>query len=216
MTPSRQTQLSWRKTFRLAWHGIRARRLRSLLVMGGIILAVAFLAYIMSADALLRRIVEQGPAPLVSELERLGVLAELDDADAAIQTRWMIGLALLICLVGVLNAMLLSVTERFAEIGTMKCLGAHDGMIIRLFLLESLFQGLAGTGLGVVIGVGFAVIEASVRYGTIVLSLLPLESLLRSAGTCLLAGTILTVIAAVYPARRAARMQPVAALRHEV
>ena len=48
--------------------------------------------------------------------------------------------------------MLMSVTERFREIGTMKCLGALDTFIVKLFLLESTFQGLAGTSAGIVIG----------------------------------------------------------------
>ena len=48
--------------------------------------------------------------------------------------------------------MLMSVTERFREIGTMKCLGALDGFIVKLFLIESLFQGMAGTVMGVLLG----------------------------------------------------------------
>jgi hypothetical protein len=61
-----------------------------------------------------------------------------------IQTRWLMSLALLVAFVGILNAMLMSVTERFREIGTMKCLGALDSFIIKLFLIESLFQGGVG------------------------------------------------------------------------
>ena len=48
---------------------------------------------------------------------------------------------MLVAFVGVLNAMLMSVTERFREIGTMKCLGALNSFIVKLFLIESLFQG---------------------------------------------------------------------------
>ena len=48
--------------------------------------------------------------------------------------------------------MLMAVTERFQEIGTMKCLGALDRFVVRLFLLESGFQGLAGALIGALIG----------------------------------------------------------------
>src|SRR5207245_11646074 len=77
-----------------------------------------------------------------------------------IQTRWLIGLALLVAFVGILNAMLMSVTERFREIGTMKCLGALDGFIIKLFLLESLFHGVIGTIVGIVLGIGLSLLSA--------------------------------------------------------
>ena len=78
------------------------------------------------------------------------------DSAAAIQQRskdtWLVVLSLLVCLVGIANAMLMSVTERFREIGTMKCMGALDGFIIKLFILESSFMGTAGTIIGVVVG----------------------------------------------------------------
>jgi len=136
-TIRRQIQLTFWKSVRMAWQSIRVRLFRSILVVSGIVLALAFLTYILSADALLRAVAFDGPPELKAELERQGVLADLADEDAAIQTRWMAALALMISFVGILNAMLLSVTERFHEIGTMKCLGALDSFIVRLFLLES-------------------------------------------------------------------------------
>jgi ABC-type lipoprotein release transport system permease subunit len=62
--------------------------------------------------------------------------------------------------------MLMSVTERFREIGTMKCLGALDGFIVKLFLLESLFQGAVGTTLGVLLGLLVSFAMALLSYGT--------------------------------------------------
>jgi putative ABC transport system permease protein len=47
--------------------------------------------------------------------------------------RWIIILSLLVCVVGIVNAQLMAVTERFREIGTMKCLGALDRFVLRLF-----------------------------------------------------------------------------------
>jgi len=51
-------------------------------------------------------------------------------------------LSLLVCAVGIVNAQLMAVTERFREIGTMKCLGALDRFVLRLFILEAGMQGL--------------------------------------------------------------------------
>ena len=201
----RQAQLSFGKSVRIAIQNIRARLGRSLLVMSSIILAIAFLAYMIGSEAILASIAADGPPALIDDLER----------DTRIQTRWMIGLALLICFVGVLNATLLSVTERFAEIGTMKCLGALNSLVIRLFLLESAFQGLAGTALGILFGLTFAILEGWATYGWATWSLLPAMMLLRGGLLCLLMGTALTICGALYPAWRAARMQPVAALRAE-
>jgi putative ABC transport system permease protein len=215
-TIRRQIQLTFWKSVRMAWQAIRARLFRSILTVSGIVLALAFLTYILSADALLRAVALDGPPELKAELERQGVLADLADEDAAIQTRWMAGLALMISFVGILNAMLLSVTERFHEIGTMKCLGALDSLIVRLFLLESIFIGSVGTTAGVLIGLILAAVEAWAAYGSAVWSTMPTLKMLQIVGFCYLIGVILTVAGALYPAWRAARMQPVVALRSEI
>ncbi|MBT3380230.1 MAG: FtsX-like permease family protein [Lentisphaerae bacterium] len=211
----RQRQLPFRNAVKIAWQSIRVRLARSLLVTSGIILALAFLAYILCSDALQQSIIEHGSAKLLEELRNSGVLV-VADADARIQTRWMIGLALLVSFVGVLNAMLLSVTERFREIGTMKCLGALDRLIVQLFLLESTFQGIVGTSLGIVLGVVLTLLEAMGLYGSAAWGLIPVGEFLVRVVVCLLAGTALTVFGALYPARVASRMQPVDAMRSEV
>ncbi len=82
-------------------------------------------------------------------------------ANDVIQTRWLLGLAMLVAFIGILNSTLMSVTERFREIGTMKCLGALDGFILRLVFLENLFQGLAGTTIGIVVGAGLALLATN-------------------------------------------------------
>ena len=61
--------------------------------------------------------------------------------------------------------MLMAVTERFREIGTMKCLGALDGFVVRLFLLESGFQGFSGALIGALIGTLGAVLLGLKDYG---------------------------------------------------
>jgi predicted lysophospholipase L1 biosynthesis ABC-type transport system permease subunit len=132
-----------------------------------------------------------------------------------IQTRWLIGLALLVAFVGILNAMLMSVTERFREIGTMKCLGALDSFIIKLFLIESLFQGAVGTVIGILLGVSLSMANLSTSYGIYAWKNVPWNSLFLRVGMCLIVGIVLTVAGALYPAWQAARMQPIDAMRVE-
>ncbi len=215
-TVQRQRQLGWRKALQIAWRNIRQRLGRSFLVTSGIILALAFLTYILSSDALLRAVMHGAPRSLLDELARKGITAGVTSEDAKIQTRWMVGLALLVSFVGILNAMLLSVTERFKEIGTMKCLGALDSLIVELFLLESAFQGLVGTILGVLIGLILTFSEGVKLYGAVVWRMIPWLQFAQITGVCLLIGVGLTVLAALYPAWRAARMEPVQAMRMEI
>jgi ABC-type antimicrobial peptide transport system permease subunit len=154
---------------------------------------------------------------LESLLKAHGVpVAAGEIADARIQTRWLLSLGLLVAFIGILNAMLMSVTERFREIGTMKCLGALDGFIVRLFLLESLFQGVGGTILGIVLGGGLSLIAQSWTYGSFAWKNVLAASLAESLGLCFVVGLVLTITAAIYPAWKAARMEPIAAMRVEV
>jgi len=212
----RQRQLSLHKAVQIAWRNIRQRLGRSILVTTGIVLALAFLTYILCSDALLRNALANGSRDLLDALARKGITALMQDEDQRIQTRWMVGLALLVSFVGILNAMLLSVTERFKEIGTMKCLGALDSLIVELFLLESAFQGLVGTAAGVGVGILLALTEGVRMYGSEVWRLIPWVGFLKITGVALAVGVGLTVLAALYPTWRAAKMQPVEAMRMEI
>ena len=154
------------------------------------------------------------PRRLQEQMTNAGVPATPKEiAGNRVQTRWLIGLALMVAFVGILNAMLMSVTERFREIGTMKCLGALDGFIIKLFLIESLFQGVAGTVVGVAAGVALSAANLSTRYGAYAWRNAPWGPLAGCLVACLAIGVVLTVAGAVYPAWQAARMQPIEAMR---
>ena len=212
----RQTKLPLRRVIKISWKNIRVRWWRSMLVTCGIVLALAFLTYVLYSDALLRYAVERGSPALREVLRESGMLSIAESADSRIQTRWMVGLALLISFVGILNAMVMSVTERFREIGTMKCLGALDSLIIKLYLIESMFQGLGGTLIGIVFGLALGLFEGLGVYGSETFGLVPLLVLIKIVTTCLLAGVLLSVGGALYPAWVAARMQPVDAMRQEV
>ena len=129
---------------------------------------------------------------------------------ATAKQRWIVTLSLLVCIVGIINAQLMSVTERFREIGTMKCLGALDRFIVRLFVLEALMQGLVGSLVGAVLGVISALISSSLDLGSLVFLNFPWLQLAYS-----MALAIVSLLGVIYPAIIAARMQPVEAMRLE-
>jgi cell division protein FtsX len=220
----RQVTLPLRKAAQIAWQSIRMRLARSLLVTAGIVLAIAFLMSVLTTEAMtdsMRRWVQSGPEAQLLERQRLesimhdkGVAITAQEiADARIQSRWVIGVALLVAFVGILNAMLMSVTERFREIGTMKCLGALDGFIVRLFLLESLFQGAVGTVIGAALGLGLSLLSITIAFGQFAWRDVPVGRLAIQLIGCLVVGVGLTVAGAVYPARQAAHMLPIEAMR---
>ncbi len=131
---------------------------------------------------------------------------------------WLVALSLCVAVVGIVNAMLMSVTERFREIGTMKCLGALDSFIVKLFLLESAFLGGIGTAIGVVIGLLLTSVSSLVSFWALREMILPAVSwgdVLQGVSVAMGAGTLLSVLGTVYPAIVAARMEPVVAMRQE-
>ena len=120
-------------------------------------------------------------------------------------------MSLLVSFVGITNSMLMSVTERYKEIGTMKCLGALDNFIVRLFLLESGILGGLGSLVGALIGSLFILLTNIGVWGN-----LDWGKLLLSILGCVTVGSILSIIAAVGPAIRASRMPPADAMRSEI
>ena len=108
----------------------------------------------------------------------------------------------------IMNIMLMSVTERTREIGIRKSLGARRQDILRQFLAESVTLSSIGGLLGLGGGLVFAVL---IR----VISPLPAQVTWWSAGIALALGASVGLVFGVYPASRAARLDPVVALRHE-
>lgn len=210
------TILPYSKVLKIAWQGLRIRLVKTFLVTCCIALALTFLTYILCSNAMVANLAERGSDALQQRLAREGLLEQMLGAEQRSQTAWMLGIALLISFVGIVNAMLISVTERFREIGTMKCLGGLDSFIVKLYLLESLFQGVAGTIMGIGIGVVLVYLEGLGRFGVEAWRLVPLAGLAKIMGGAFLAGLGLTVSGALYPAWRAAKMEPVDAMRSEV
>ena len=131
-------------------------------------------------------------------------------------TLWLVGLSLLVCAVGVTNALMMSVTERFHEIATMKCLGAMDGSVMKVFVIEALIQGLVGGAGGLVLGLCLALLRGLLEFGGLLgMALAGWPQLLQALGLSLLAGLILATAAAVAPSLVAARLAPMEAMRVE-
>ncbi len=221
MTSQRQITLPLSKAIEIAYRSIRLRLSRSLLVTSGIVLAISFLMSILTSQAIITSLRDFATAAnqqkLLTLLHTTGVPTTPQEIlDDRIQTRWLASLALLVAFVGILNAMLMSVTERFREIGTMKCLGALDSFIIKLFLIESLFQGITGSLIGVVIGMTLSIISATTKYGSAAFHAVPVVEILGAALICFLAGVALTIAGALYPSWQAARMQPIEAMRADI
>jgi putative ABC transport system permease protein len=129
--------------------------------------------------------------------------------------------ALLVAALGIANTMLMSVLERTREIGVMKAVGAGGGQLVCLYLVEGALIGLVGGGLGLLLGwaasfPGDAWVRGMVARDLKIelkesLFVFPPSLVLLVLGFAVL----VTTLAAVYPARRAAAVDPVAALRHE-
>nr|WP_278260248.1 FtsX-like permease family protein [Nocardioides convexus] len=118
------------------------------------------------------------------------------------------GISLLVGGIGVMNIMLVSVTERIREIGLRKALGAAPRVIRRQFLVEASLLGLTGGIVGVLVGVAGAQVLPHFIDQTVAISAL---ATLAALATSLALG----VGFGVYPAGRAARLTPIDALRSE-
>jgi putative ABC transport system permease protein len=129
--------------------------------------------------------------------------------------------ALVVAALGIINTMLMSVLERTHEIGVMKAVGARDGHIQGIFLVEGAIIGVVGGFLGLLLSwfasfPGDAIAQSLMEKQTqtpLVESLFAFP-LWLTLGVPLFTGLV-TTLAAVVPARRAARVSPVTALRHE-
>ncbi len=209
--------LPFRKSLEIAFQSIRVRFFRSLVTTTSLVLAVAFLCYMRACTDFAQALLSSGGIEGYQSLIKAGydVGFNADTIAASAKQRWIVTLSLLVCIVGIINAQLMSVTERFREIGTMKCLGALDRFIVRLFVLEAFMQGLVGSLNGALIGVIAALISSLLSLGTGIFSSFPWYALAYSMLLSILVGTGLSLLGVIYPAVLAARMQPVEAMRLE-
>jgi putative ABC transport system permease protein len=128
-------------------------------------------------------------------------------------------IAIVVAALGIVNTMVMSILERFREIGVMKAVGAGDGDIKRIFFFESGTIGLLGGAAGCVLGWAVSVLINRVvnyylaRQGMPYIDYFafPFWIFLGAVSFSLL----VSLVSGIYPARRAARVDPVVALRHD-
>jgi putative ABC transport system permease protein len=110
--------------------------------------------------------------------------------------------------IGIMNVMLVSVTERTREIGVRMAVGARRRDVVAQFLCESVLLSAGGGALGVAVGILSIPTAATLNQGN---ALLAPNSIPLSFGVALLTG----VVFGLYPALRAAQLDPIEALRYE-
>ena len=118
------------------------------------------------------------------------------------------GIALIVGGIGVMNIMLVSITERTREIGTRKALGAKNSSIRTQFIVEAMIICLIGGAIGVALGVTGGMIAANILGA-------PASPSIKSILISLLFSMAIGVFFGYYPANKAAKMNPIDALRYE-
>jgi putative ABC transport system permease protein len=118
------------------------------------------------------------------------------------------GISLVVGGIGVMNIMLVSVTERTREIGLRKAVGARRGDILYQFLTETLTLSVLGGVIGILAGAGVA---ALVNASGLIETVVSIESVVLAFGFSAAVG----IFFGLYPANRAAGLKPIEALRYE-
>jgi putative ABC transport system permease protein len=118
------------------------------------------------------------------------------------------GISLLVGGIGIMNIMLVSVTERTREIGLRKAVGAKQSVILLQFLVETMFLSITGGLIG--IGLGWGIAELVTLSKLITTSVTP-----NSVALAFLFSSAVGVFFGLYPAYRASRLRPIEALRYE-
>jgi len=218
----RQISLPWREAFRISIRNVLLRLGRAAITGAGVILGIAFLMSVWTSkvategieafEAQSARAVAVGGEEDSLQLEE----AVQEEKARAARMTWLVVMSLLVCGVGITNSMLMSVTERFREIGTMKCLGALDEFIVRLFLIESAVLGILGSLVGAILGHLIMLLVYVIKEGASVPAMMNWGHMLEYLGIGIVLGTLLSLAAAVPPAMRAAKLPPAAALATEV
>jgi macrolide transport system ATP-binding/permease protein len=117
-------------------------------------------------------------------------------------------ISLLVGGIGIMNIMLVSVTERTKEIGLRKAIGAKKSDIIKQFLIESVVMTFTGGMIGILLGVGIAMSFSAIAGWATKIS--PVAVLLATAFS-----VIVGIVFGMWPARKAANLNPIQALRYE-
>ncbi len=181
-------------------------------------------------DSLTAKADKSSNAPLVAkEIKTLGVGAA--DAETSIKSQLSIfniiglvlggigGIALIVAAIGVVNTMIMAILERTREIGVMRAVGAKRGTVSRLFTIEASLLGFWGGVFGVAIGYGLTSLANIFINKQLATNGLQARNIIALPPwliiTVIAITTIIGILAGLYPARRAAKLDPVEALHYE-
>jgi len=124
----------------------------------------------------------------------------------------LLGLALVIAVLGIVNTLALSVIERTREVGLLRAIGLDRAQLRRMITLESVVIAVLGATLGVLLGIGFGV---ALMYAVRDQGLEVISVPWRQLGVFLALSGVIGVLAAAFPARRAARLDVLRAIAAE-
>jgi putative ABC transport system permease protein len=144
-------------------------------------------------------------------IRNLADVAELADQSAQVMTMLLAsiaGVSLIVGGIGIMNIMLVSVTERTREIGVRVAIGATEQDVQRQFLLESVVLSLLGGAVGILVGIGSSVLITNLLHWAVSVSTL-------AVGAAVIFSTAIGIGFGYYPARKAASLDPIEALRFE-
>ena len=205
----RQIELPFTEAVRISFQSLKIRFWRSMITTAGILLGIAFFVATLSGAEITKA---------MSKSEEFRTAIDVQSEGISAQQIWLVVMSLIVVVVGIANSMLMAVTERFREIGTMKCLGALNRFVVELFLLESGFQGLSGAIIGSLVGFISIMLLSLKDYGLDLFRGFPsyIVPVLIYMGIACFLGMILAIVGAAIPAYRAAQLPPADAMRADV
>ena len=186
------------EAFSISLEQIKRRFLRSFIVITSIVLGVAFMSYLIMTNVI--------------------VNAFMRETGASVEAYqfWLVIVSFFVCGISLINATLIAIYERYKEIGTMKCLGALDQHILKLFFIEAFLFGLIGGVMGFLSGTLIAALSSIFQFGIGVIWKIPPVETLTYMGLTTLLSIVLSIGTTIYPALKAARLNPVEALSFEI
>lgn len=198
-----QSRFPIHQAFGFAMEGIRQRLGRMLLVLAGISVAIAFTNVLLTTNEMFDALGARGQSG--QGMTRVPIF------------RWMwMAVALIICTAGVFNAVVMSVTERVKEIGTLKCLGGRNIHIMLIFLFESVLMGGIGGLAGGGLGYGAAILTFLSSVGSDYLTGGMAWSAVGNIFLCAGISMVLSLLASIVPVWMATQVEPAQAMRYEV
>ena len=191
---------SFSEALHLSLQNIRKRRVRSVITAASITLGISFMVVLLMMNALFSAYATSTGGSIPIEGHQY----------------WLVLVSFSVCIISIANSMLIAVHERYNEIGTMKCLGALDQHVVKLFLLESLVISVVGGVCGFTVGAFTSLLSFGFQVGFDAIFNVSVSRVFSLLFLSMGLSIVLGVAATLYPAYRAARLNPVEALRYEI